>query len=195
MSDSDKFNKAIAKFDLANEADPNKENFNGKSYPKELLYAIRMTNRLNSIRPDASEALKLAVRCQHICRWEIDRHNYEMNRVGYLKWRQDLKIFHAKKAESILKEVGYEQDLIDEVKFLLQKKQLKKHEDTQTLEDVVCLVFLEHYFESFSKKYDEDKLIDILRKTWAKMSEKGHEIALELNFSKDAKDLIAAAIS
>ncbi len=195
MSIQNKFNAAIAKFDSANQADPNKEHYNGKDYSKELLYALRMTDQLSTFEPNASEALKLAVRCQHICRWEIDRQDYEMNRVGYLKWRHDLKIFHAKKAASILEEVGYEQDLIDEVKFLLQKKQLKKHEDTQTLEDVVCLVFLEYYFESFSKKYDKDKLVEILKKTWAKMSDKGHRAALELNLSSSSKALIAEAIS
>lgn len=195
MIQSEKFKKAIQLFDTANSLDPNKELFEGKEVPKELLYAERMTNQLSSFAPNSSEALQLTVRCQHICRWEIPRDSYEMNRVGYLTWRKDLKDFHAKKATEILTEVGYNDQTIADVEFLLLKKQLKKNVDTQTLEDVVCLVFLEYYFEKFSEKYSEEKLIDIVQKTWAKMSEKGHEAALKLKLSESALALITKALS
>lgn len=194
MVTSDKLPKAFQLFDKANEQDPNTEKYMGRSYPKEVLYAIRMTEKLNDFAPDASEALRLTARCQHICRWEIPRESYDMNRVGYLKWRQDLKKFHARKATEILEQVGYSQELIDKVAFLLEKKQLKKNEDTQTLEDVICLVFLEYYFEPFAAEHPEDKIIDILQKTWRKMSEKGQEAALQLPLSKKSHVLISKAI-
>ncbi|NNG10457.1 MAG: DUF4202 domain-containing protein [Arenibacter sp.] len=190
----DKLKNAFRLFDAANEEDPNIEVWEGKEYPKELLYAIRMTNKLNSFAPEASEALQLTARCQHIRRWEIPRESYEMNRTGYLKWRQDLKKFHAEIASDILKEVGYGQDMIDQVAFLLEKKQLKKNLETQTLEDVICLVFLEFYFEPFSHKYPEEKLMDILQKTWRKMSEKGQQAALKLPLSKESLELIEKAL-
>lgn len=189
-----KFKTAIEFFDKANTEDPNTEITDGKPYPKELLYAIRMTDKLNQFEPNASEAVQLAVRCQHICRWEIPRNSYEMNRKGYLTWRKNLTKFHAKKATEILKAVGYNDSLIDSVAFLLQKKQLKRNEETQLLEDVVCLVFLEHYFEKFSTKYAEEKLIDIVQKTWTKMSTKGHEEVLKLNLSKNTSALITKAL-
>jgi len=195
MTDSEKFNKAIRLFDQSNDNDPNKEVSEGQEYSKELLYAIRMTERLNSFSPDSDEALRLAVRCQHIRRWEIPRENYDMNRTGYLTWRNDLKLFHAEKASEIMKEVGYDDELIEAVKFLLLKKQLKKNELTQRLEDVICLVFLEYYFEKFSEKYSEDKMIDILRKTWKKMSSKGQEAALELEFSDHSRELVSRALA
>lgn len=195
MIQSEKFKAAINLFDKANENDPNKEVYQGKEHPKELLYAQRMTDRLISFDKDAGEALHLAVRCQHLQRWEIPRDQYEMNRVGYLKWRNDLKKFHADKAGEILRAVGYDEDIIDTVQFLLQKKQLKKNEMTQTLEDVICLVFLDYYFERFSEKYDEAKMIDILRKTWNKMSEKGQNTALTLNLSDRANQLVSKALS
>lgn len=195
MIQSEKFKKAIQLFDAANSLDPNKELFEGKEVPKELLYAERMTNQLNTFAANSSEALQLTVRCQHICRWEIPRDSYEMNRVGYLTWRKDLKDFHAKKAAEILNEVGYKKQTIADVEFLLLKKQLKKNADTQTLEDVVCLVFLEFYFSKFSEKYSEEKLIDIVQKTWAKMSEKGHDAALKLKLSEAALALIKKALS
>jgi len=188
------FKTAIRLFDEANSNDPNIEIWNDREYPKELLYAKRMTDKLDQFEPNASEVLQLAVRCQHICRWKIPRDSYEMNRVGYLTWRRDLGKFHAKKASEILKEVGYSDNLIDNVKFLLQKKQLKKNEETQLLEDVICLVFLEFYFEMFSEKYSEEKIINIIQKTWVKMSDKGHEFALKLNFSENSLQLIQKAL-
>lgn len=190
-----KFDNAIRLFDEANSNDPHKETSKGKVVPKELLYAMRMTERLNQFEPKASEAVQLAVRCQHICRWEIPRDSYEMNRKGYLTWRRDLAKFHANKAAEILTEIGYDKPTIDSVTFLLQKKQLKKNEETQLLEDVICLVFLEFYFEKFSTKYSEEKLIDIVQKTWAKMSDKGHKSALKINFSDNSSALIQKALA
>lgn len=190
----DKLSKAFALFDKANAADPNFEIYQGKTYPKELLYAFRMTERLNKFEPSASESLKLTARCQHICRWEIPRASYPMDRPGYLKWRQDLKKFHAEKAGQILQEVGYSLEITEMVAFLLEKKQLKKNPETQTLEDVICLVFLEFYFEPFSKKYDEEKLIDIIQKTWRKMSDRGQKVALELPLPAPALTLIQKAL-
>ncbi len=194
MEEISKLSRAYELFDKANGQDPIKEEFQGKMYPKELLYAQRMTQKLLEFVPDASEALQLAARCQHICRWEISRESYTMDRVGYLKWRQDLKKFHAEKARGILKMVGYDRETIEKVAFLLEKKQLKKNEETQALEDVICLVFLEHYFEPFTAKHSDEKLLDIIKKTWRKMSEKGHGSALKINFSNPSFELIQKAL-
>lgn len=194
MMTSDKLAIAFQRFDTANTKDPNTEIFESTTYPKEVLYGIRMTDRLNKYDPKASEVLQLTARCQHICRWEIPRASYEMNREGYLKWRRDLKKFHAKKARAILQEIGYGLDTIDKVCFLLEKKQLKKNQETQHLEDVICLVFLQYYFEPFAHKHSEDKTVDILQKTWRKMSVYGKEAALKIPLSKFALDLVTKAL-
>lgn len=188
-------NLAIQAIDNANLLDPNTETYQNQTYAKVYLYSIRMTEVLNKFMPNAPEQLQIAARAQHICRWEIARNTYPMDRVGYLTWRNDLKIFHAKKTAAILKEVGYNDDFIAEVEFLIQKKQLKKNKLTQALEDVICLVFLEFYFDDFAPKYDEAKLIDIVQKTWNKMSEQGHQAALQLNFSESALALIQKALA
>lgn len=195
MAKADKLQQAFKLFDAANQQDPNKEVFQGKTYPKELLYAHRMTEQLTVFALDASEVLQLTARCQHICRWKIARDSYDMNREGYLRWRQELKKFHAKKAKEILEEVGYSEEVIKKVKFLLKKKQLKKNKETQVLEDVICLVFLAHYFEPFAAKHPEEKTIEILQKTWCKMSNKGHKAALKLPLSQSALILVSNAIS
>ncbi|MFC2109158.1 DUF4202 domain-containing protein [Bacteroidota bacterium] len=192
---SEKFNKAIELFDKANSEDPTIELFEGKEFPKEILYAERMTRVLNRFAPEASEAVKLAARCQHICRWKSPRRSYEMNRTGYLLWRQELKKMHASIASEILLEVGYDNETIEKVAFLLQKKQLKRNEETQLLEDVICLVFLEFYFDPFAGKYTEEKIIDIVQKTWRKMSDAGHEAALKIPFSKESLAIITKALS
>ena len=118
-----------------------------------------------------------------------------MDRAGYLKWRTELKKFHADKASEILQKVGYEQEVIDRVAFLLQKKQLKRDAETQTLEDVICLVFLEFYYEEFMSKHPEEKIIDILQKTWKKMSDKGHDAALKLPYSNQGLTLVKKALN
>ena len=195
MSESQKLQEAYKLFDTANAQDPNTEVVDGKEHPKELLYAKRMTDTLNEFQPNASYALQLTARCQHICRWEIPRDSYEMNRMGYLKWRQELKRFHVEKASAILQKVGYDKESIERVNFLLLKKQLKKDEETQTLENVICLVFLKYYYEPFLTKHDDDKIISILQKTWKKMSPKGHEAALKLSYSKKGLALVLKALS
>lgn len=189
------FQKAIEEFDKLNALDPNKIKSKGEIYPKELLYSNRMTDTLLSYDSNPSEIMQLTVRCQHLCRWEIPRSTYEQNRTGYLKWRKDLSKFHVQKTSIILKDLEFEEDTINKVTDLLKKKGLKTNPEVQLLEDVVCLVFLEYYFEQFSNKYNDEKMIEILRKTWVKMSYKAQARALKLKFSARSENLIKQAIS
>jgi|SRR5690606_8594867 len=192
--DQDRFKQAIQQIDQINEQDPNTELYKGKDYPKELVYSQRMTDTLEKFVPQAKESLKIAARAQHIGRWKVDRQAYSMDRAGYLKWRTDLKKMHADLTVAILQKVGYSDEFTTEVSDLIQKKLLKKNADAQTLQDVVCLVFLKHYFVEFSQKHTEEKLIGILQKTWAKMSEKGRNAALELDLDITARALIEKAL-
>ncbi|MEJ4087104.1 DUF4202 domain-containing protein [Galbibacter orientalis] len=189
------FKEAIEKIDRANAQDPNTETYQGKEYPKELLYSQRMTETLLSFEPNASEELQIAARAQHIERWKIDRNSYPMDRIGYLKWREELKKMHAEITADILNEVGYDDSFSERVSFLIKKKLLKKDEETQTLEDVVCLVFLQYYFEDFADKHSDEKIIDILQKTWGKMSDKGHKAALKLPLNNKSLSLIKQALA
>lgn len=189
------FNTAIARFDAANAEDPNIEQADGQDYPKELLYARRMTARLEQFAPEASEAVQLAARCQHIRRWTVPRSDYPMNREGYKAWRTGLAKFHAETAAEILREVGYDEETIDRVSTLLRKKRLKLDPEVQLLEDVICLVFLEHYFADFARKHEDEKIIDIIRKTWRKMSPRGHEAALALDLPAAVLPLVEKALA
>lgn len=198
ISDKARFDLAIAKFDAANAEDPNKETVDGKEYPKELLYAQRMTAMLDHFAPDAPEHVQLAARAQHICRWEVPRNNYPMDKAGYYQWRTYLYKFHGEKAGAIMREVGYDEETIAKLQSLLRKEKLKLNPETQLLEDVVDLTFLQHYLEAFVQKYgsqyDEEKLLDIVRKTWKKMSEKGHEAALKLDFTPEMLAVVKKAL-
>ena len=156
-----------------------------------------MTGWLDRLVPEASEALRLAARAQHIERWSIPRHEYPEGKKGYLLWRTILYRYHAERAGEILSTVGYDPATIDRVGAFLQKKRLRSDAEVQTLEDAACLVFLENYFADFSKKHDEAKIVDIVRKTWAKMSANGHGAALELagSLPDDARRLVEAALT
>ncbi|MFQ5598794.1 MAG: DUF4202 domain-containing protein [Nitrospiria bacterium] len=194
MIQSQQFKDTIARIDAVNSQDPNQAFFDGKAVPKEILYAERMTKWLAHLSPEASEAIQLAARSQHIARWKIPRSDYPMDRKGYHRWRTTLNRFHADTAADILRDVGYDKDTIARVSNLLLKKGLKSNPEMQILEDVICLVFLESYFADFSKKHDEAKLIPIVRKTWKKMTPRGHEAALGLDLSPEAKALIEKAL-
>lgn len=181
--DQERFKRAIACFDAANAEDPNRETVDGSEHPKELLYANRMSAMLERFAAGASEALQLAVRCQHIQRWKIARASYPMTRVGYHQWRTRLRDFHAEIVDAMLNEVGYDDDTIARVCSLVRKEHLQQDAEVQTLEDVIVLVFLESYLEDFvrtHRDYDEAKLIDILRKSLRKMSAHGREAALTI---------------
>ncbi|HEU0071474.1 MAG TPA: DUF4202 domain-containing protein [Alphaproteobacteria bacterium] len=171
---------AFAKFDAFNAADPNKLTVEGAPVPKELHYARRMTAWLDKIAPGASDALKLAARAQHIGRWTSPRGDFPMDKAGYYKWRRALYAYHAETAGRLLAEAGFDDLTIARVGELLCKEKLKVDSDAQTLEDVACLVFLENFYTDFSRKHDDAKVIDILQKTWKKMSPAGHAAALEL---------------
>lgn len=189
-----RFETAIALIDKKNAEDINTYQVSGMAYPKELLYSQRMTRKLLQFEPNASKALQIAARAQHICRWQIPRDDYPMDRVGYLKWRETLKKMHAELTADILKQVGYDDQYLERVSQLITKKLIKKNEESQTLEDTVCLVFLDYYFEEFAAKHPDDKVIDILQKTWKKMSAKGHEAALQLHYSEKNLELVKQAI-
>ena len=193
MASSEQFEKAFAQFDSYNSNDPNKEEYNGKTYSKELLYATRMSEKLDSFKPGSPDYLKLAARCQHIGRWEIPRNSYPMDKKGYLQWRNTLKFHHAKIAGEILSNCGYDADTIDKVNFLLLKKELAKNADTQLLEDVICLVFIQYYLDEFASKHEDDKVVDILRKTMKKMSPKGITEAGKISVSTRIQGLIQQA--
>lgn len=180
MSTSEKFSRIIQLIDEANADDPNKETANGIDYPKEQLYSQRMTARLNIFAPDAPEALKIAAHAQHIQRWKSPRDSYPMNRAGYLQWRRELGKFHAQVTTELMASIGYDDEEQAVVTSLLTKQRIKQNPLAQTLEDVICLVFIEHYLEDFAKKHSEEKLISIIQKTWAKMSENGQQAALAL---------------
>lgn len=175
------YQAAIDAFDQANSEDPNSEMSDGIEYPKELLYAQRMTEMQERYAPEASEAVKLAVRAQHIQRWKSARSDYPMDRTGYLQWRTGLYKFHAQTAGNLMKLAGYDNEFIQRVSAIISKKGLKVNPETQLMEDVADLVFIEYYMTGFATshpEYDEEKWILIIKKTWQKMSPRAHEFAL-----------------
>jgi hypothetical protein len=181
VSSSPCFRLAIELFDAANAADPNMETVDGVAQPKELVYGRRMSEMLARYAPEASEAVQLAVRAQHICRWQVPRDSQPMDRDGYLRWRSGLYTFQAEFAGKLMREAGCAEDLVQRVMAAVAKKGIKVNPEAQMLEDVADLVFIEHYMLAFAGKkqgYSEAKWLDIIRKTWKKMSERARKFAL-----------------
>ncbi len=194
------YDRALALIDAANSDDPNQVSADGKDWPKELLYSERMSDMLERYNSDADEAMKLAIRSQHIERWKSPRNAYPMDRIGYLKWRKDLYKIQANTAAELLLEAGYGEEVIGRVRNAVAKKNIKGNPDTQLLEDVTDLVFLEHYLLAFVAKhldYSEQKWIDIIQKTWNKMSDDAHAFALSgaVSLPESLVPLIRKAVS
>ncbi len=192
---SERFQAAKLRIDAVNAQDPVLETVEGSEMPRDLVYGRRMSARLRCYHQDASEALQLAVRAQHVGRWQIARDTYPPTRTGYLQWRSALSRHHADLAAEILIDVGYDAATVQRIRTLLRKHGLGRDAEVQVLEDVACLVFLEHYFPSFARRHEEPKLIGILQKTWAKMSARARDAALELDYPDAERALLHRALS
>ncbi len=163
--------------------------------PRELVQAERLAAWIEKLEPHASEALRLAAHCQHLGRYLVPRSTYPEGRIGYLKWRSDLAKSHAQRSSEILSQAGYDSDTIDAVQRINLKQQMRLYPDVQTMEDALCLAFLEHELAEFADKHDDQKLIDILTKTWRKMSARAREVALRLPLSGRPAELVARALA
>jgi len=181
----------LGAIDAANSGDPTIED----GGPAALLYGRRMSDRLAVFAPEADEMLQIAVRGQHIERWAIPRAEYPMDKPGYFRWRNALKARHAQRLAEIMGEAGYAAENAERVGQIVRKERIKADPDAQALEDVACLVFLEFYAAPFMAKHDEDKCVDIVRKTWAKMSDAGHAAALRLTLAPRVGEIVGKALA
>ncbi len=192
---SEKLQKCLSLIDQANNDDPKQTLINGELINNETLYSQRMFNTLQAFVNDASEPLTLACYAQHVCRWKSSRRDYPEGLEGYLKWRTDLAKLHASTLAEAMQVAEYSVEEIKRAKHIIQKRKLKADSEVQTLEDVSCLVFLNYYFGPFASKHSDEKIIDIVQKTWAKMSDNGHQAALKLNLEPKLQTLVEKALS
>lgn len=189
-----RFDLAVAAFERINAEDPRRERVGELEWPRELLRARQLVQWVSRLAPEASEALRLAAHCQHIGRFRYPRTSYPEGRVGYLRWRTELSRRHAEMAREVLTATGYDADTVAAVQGIVQKQGLRSRPDVQTMEDALCLVFLEHEFAEFCAEHDDAKLLTIVRKTWAKMSPRARELALQLSLSGRPRDLVQRAL-
>ncbi|TKX22957.1 hypothetical protein C1H76_4993 [Elsinoe australis] len=190
--------RALSLIDAAHAEDPNKTIPAGSSeeVPYEFHYAQKMSSYLSKLSPSASSNLQIAIRAQHFRRWEVPRSSYPMTKIGYHSWRGFLKKRQAQLVSELLADCGFSEEDRSRVEALIRKEGLKEgDEEAQTLEDVACLVFLDDQFEEFREKHDEDKIVNILRKTWGKMGKKGQAMALEMRMDEESRRLVEKALS
>lgn len=195
----------LSAIDDINRQDSNITLLQNKEHPKELLYGQRMTACLTQHWPQASELLQIAVRAQHIKRWHLKRNEFEQGKAGYYQWRIALGKFHGELTAKVMIEHGYSERQAQQTASIICKENLRDKEDnqlnsdSQILEDVACLVFLEHYFNEFATQYlkqdNEAKIIRIVQLTWKKMSEDAHNIALQLSLPEHLAAIVKKALS
>lgn len=184
------FENARERLNAAHKKDPNQETWENEVFPAEWLYIQRITDRLKTFSPEASIELIVAANCQHLCRWEIKRTGFPEGRIGYYQWRNYLSDYQFQKAREIILGAGFDPDFADQVKIIVRKENIFTNPEAQTLEDVVCLVFLEFYLDEFMNDKSELNMVPIILKTWNKMSEKGHQEALKIKYSDAALPVI-----
>jgi hypothetical protein len=192
----DNLTAAFKLFDDYNRQDPRSFEWDRKLYPQEYFFAIKLYVWVLKLDPNAGEDLLLASRSQHIGRWEIPRESYPEGREPYLKWRKNLALHHAAVAGNLMKQAGYNNEHVERVTQIILKKRIKVDADVQTMENALCLVFLQYQYEEFRKKYEAEpeKMINILRKSLLKMDAYGHEFALGLAYTKKGLALVQEAV-
>ncbi len=187
--------KAFDLFDTYNKQDPNQVIWNDIVFPATFFFALKLHEWVTVLNPDAGEALLLASRCQHIGRWTSARTSYPEGKAGYLNWRTDLAKFHASKAAELMTAAGYGEESIEHAQRIILKKNPRTDPEVQTMENALCLVFLQYQYEEFIHKHDEKKVIRIVQKSWGKMSEPGREAALTISYSDQGKQLLEKALA
>ena len=190
----ERLQQVLARIDQLNAQDPTQELLEGTPQPRELVYARRLTRWALRLAPDASEALRIAARGQHVQRWTIPRSRYEMNRRGYLRWRETLKTFHADTVAGLMREAGYPGETIERVRRLMTKKELGRDPETQSLEDALCLLFLETQFADLRRKTAPEKMRAVVQKTWKKMSEPARALALTVPLAEDDRQFLLGSV-
>lgn len=191
----DKLQQAFALFDAYNKEDLTTLVWNDVIYPSEYFYAIELYKWVLKLDPQASEIVLLASRCQHIGRWTIPRETYPDGKAGYLNWRSDLAKFHVLTSAYLMLQAGYDEGTIEQVKRITLKQKIKLDAEVQLMENALCLVFLQFQLEDFIKKHDDEKLVNIIKRTWSKMSQPGRDAAFTLKYTEKALKLIKLAIT
>lgn len=194
MTSNLRLEQAFNAFDAINKTDPNTFSWQGQEWPREYFLAIKLTEWVLRLKPDAAEPLQLASRCQHIGRWQIPRGDYPEGRIGYLTWRKALAHHHADLASGILRGLTYEETVIERVQAIVLKRGIKQDADVQVMENALCLIFLQYQFESFRQE-NEDKIVGILQKSLLKMDDAGRQHALSLDYTPAGRAVVDQALA
>lgn len=198
MSVDERFDRAIAAIDEANADDPHTIELRGEVRPKEQAHAELMTEWVRRLAPSADDAQLLAARAHHLRRWSVPRSTYPAGRAGYLRWRTGLRKQHAAEVAVLLADAGYDEPTIQRVQAIINKVGLSK-DDTdpavQVHEDALCLVFLETQLAATVDQLGDEKMIDVIQKTAAKMSPAGLAQVAAISMRDTDRHLIARALA
>ncbi len=199
IGDDPRLQRAFALIDDANAADPTVVSVHGVSGPKELVHAGLAVEWVRRLRPDAGAALLLAARGHHLRRWTTPRSTYPAGRAGYLRWRNALHEQHARELGELLAAADYDAPTIARAQELVRKDGLGRasapDDDVQTLEDALCLVFLETQFADMAARLEPHVLARVLVKTARKMSAAGLAAVAEVALPPGLRRLLDEAFA
>ncbi|WIA29511.1 hypothetical protein OEZ86_012012 [Tetradesmus obliquus] len=192
---SPRLQQVLDAIDTLNAQDPRTVSWQGQDLPYELAYSQWLTEWVLQLQQQPSEELRIVARGQHVQRWKTPRSSYPEGKAGYFQWREGLKASHAATVVEIMQAAGYDEASQQRVTRFILKKDLKKDPENQVVEDALCLVFMQHQFADLLTKEGPDKMVDIVRKTWAKMGEGGRAAALSLALPADQAAVVQRALS
>jgi hypothetical protein len=187
-------NAAVEAIDAANADDPVQIEVGGRLRPKEVVHAERMTHWVLELDPDATDDQLIAARAHHLRRWVVPRSTFPDGRQGYLKWRVAQRQRQVQELTELLAAVGCPAEVIERASTIVAKKGITSDPAVQTHEDALCLVFLELQIDELAERLDRDHMVEVLRKSLEKMSERGIAAAGSLPMSDEARDLVARAV-
>jgi hypothetical protein len=194
-SESSRLDRVVEAIDGLNAEDPTSILVNGVGRPKELVHAELMTAWVTRLDPDAGELALVAARAHHLRRWAEPRRSYPEGRAGYLKWRKEQQRRHAAEVGSLMVDCDYDHDEVERVGEIIRKVGLRTDPVVQTHEDALCLVFLQQQFDELDEQLGDDKMVEVLRKTLAKMSDAAKQEAMASNLSSSQRALVTRALS
>jgi hypothetical protein len=189
---SDRYDSAVAGIDAANAADPNSVVVRGRSVALALAHGSMAVEWIEQLVDDPDEALLLAARAHHLRRWEVQRDTYPQGRAGYLRWRRDQKDRHARDVAALLAAAGYDAVTVERVQQLIRRQPV---DGAQAVEDAACLVFIETQLAAMARRIDEDRMIEVIRKTAGKMSADALRLVSTIPLAEMERMLLVRALS
>jgi hypothetical protein len=186
--------RALLAFESIGRQDPRSVVVDGTVYPRQSGEAQLLLDFVLQLNQNPSLPLFLACHCQHLGRFLSPRDEFPADRAGYKAWRAEASRRSAERAKAVLSESGFTPETIEDVAGIVNKQGRATNADVQTMEDALCLAFLTLDAPEFASRHSDEEMVRILKRSWMKMSDRGHQLALETPLVPDVQRLVQQAL-